>query len=244
MLTETVVIFAVLFGLMILISVLGGSTSSIENFQDEVVLDGPPEFQPGADTDDLKSIAERISKLATEDEKDDALDELPDAKREVVEIMLDGIESKQTGSAAPSNAPSSAPKPAPVKPPAPKPTASPPNNQPPPKKPTPTPQTKKAPVAGKAVSYPDSDGPKAHNDISSGRPMSSGKNGSPAPMVAPASDTDMIGAQEAPPTIESFSLNAPPMPREHKKKPAQAKHQHGSASQTVEPFAGPTYALF
>lgn len=39
MLTETVIIFSVLLGLMILISVLGGSVLPLENFADEVVID-------------------------------------------------------------------------------------------------------------------------------------------------------------------------------------------------------------
>ena len=82
MLTETVVIFSVLLGLMILISVLGGSILPLENFGDEVVSEEPIH-------EETDMLAQARS-LADMDEKDmkEKLDMMePDTKAKMMEAL-------------------------------------------------------------------------------------------------------------------------------------------------------------
>jgi hypothetical protein len=101
MLTETVIIFSVLLGLLILISVMGGSVLPVENFADEVVMDEEdapsPEDTPPApaaehmSAKEMEELAMSLAALPSDEERAKVMEPMSDDTKKVLEIMLKGM---------------------------------------------------------------------------------------------------------------------------------------------------------
>ena len=101
MLTETVIIFSVLLGLLILISVLGGSVLPLENFADEVVIEedegaapapGPaPADHASMSAKDMHELAESLAALPSDEERAKVMEPMSDEVKKVLATMLLGM---------------------------------------------------------------------------------------------------------------------------------------------------------
>lgn len=101
MLTETVIIFSVLLGLLILISVMGGSVLPVENFADEVVMDeedapSPEDSHPPPHTEhmsakEMEELAMSLAALPSDEERAKVMEPMSDDTKKVLEIMLKGM---------------------------------------------------------------------------------------------------------------------------------------------------------
>lgn len=101
MLTETVIIFSVLLGLLILISVMGGSVLPVENFADEVVIDeddapAPEDSRPSPAPEhmsakEMEELAMSLAALPSDEERAKVMEPMSDDVKKVLEIMLKGM---------------------------------------------------------------------------------------------------------------------------------------------------------
>ena len=117
MLTETVIIFSVLLGLLILISVLGGSVLPLENFADEVEMEMeddehdhmpeegmpeeempeeemPEEEMPEEEVseEEMRALAEELASLPSDEEREKVMAPMSDHVKEVLHMMLQDME--------------------------------------------------------------------------------------------------------------------------------------------------------
>lgn len=105
MLTETVIIFSVLLGLLILISVMGGSVLPVENFADEVVIDeddapAPEDSHPSPAPEhmsakEMEELAMSLAALPSDEERAKVMEPMSDDVKKVLEIMLKGMVSPE-----------------------------------------------------------------------------------------------------------------------------------------------------
>ena len=108
MLTETVIIFSVLLGLLILISVLGGSILPVENFADEVVIDedeapadeprvsrpGPAQAAPDQmSAKEMEELAMSLAALPSDEERAKVMEPMSDDVKKVLKILLKGMDA-------------------------------------------------------------------------------------------------------------------------------------------------------
>ena len=97
MLTETVIIFSVLLGLLILISVLGGSVLPLENFADEVVIEEDegaapaPADHASMSAKDMHELAESLAALPSDEERTKVMEPMSDEVKKVLATMLLGM---------------------------------------------------------------------------------------------------------------------------------------------------------
>ena len=99
MLLDTLIIFSVLLGLMILISVLGGSIVSVENFADEVMIDesySTPSSLPSPSTpqmtpNELQSMADSLAAMPSADDRKKAMQPIATETQQVLKTMLRGM---------------------------------------------------------------------------------------------------------------------------------------------------------